>query len=77
MDDLMVHEVIDYNKAFQNAADATKSALSKVLTSILATLTPLLVHSYFGIFVAPVSTSMILPSLNFQQHIKASVFPSW
>ena len=27
MDDLMVHEVIDYNKAFQNAADATKSVI--------------------------------------------------
>jgi len=27
MDDLMVHEVIDYNKAFENAADATKSVI--------------------------------------------------
>ena len=27
MDDLMVHEVIDYNKAFKNAADATKSVI--------------------------------------------------
>ena len=27
MDDLMVHEVINYNKAFQNAADATKSVI--------------------------------------------------
>ena len=27
MDDLMVHEVFDYNKAFKNAADATKSVI--------------------------------------------------
>jgi hypothetical protein len=27
MDDLMVHEVIDYNKAFKNAADATKNVV--------------------------------------------------
>ena len=27
MDDLMVHEVFDYNKAFQNAAHATKSVI--------------------------------------------------
>ena len=27
MDDLMVHEVIDYNKAFKNAAHATKSVI--------------------------------------------------
>ena len=33
-------------------------------------------YFYFGILVAPVSSSMILPSLNFQQHIKASLFPS-
>ena len=33
MDDLMVHEVIDYNKAFQNAADATKSVICLLYTS--------------------------------------------
>ena len=27
MDDLMVHEVIDYNKAFQNAANAANSVI--------------------------------------------------
>ena len=27
MDDLMVHEVFDYNKAFKNAAHATKSVI--------------------------------------------------
>jgi hypothetical protein len=27
MDDLMVHEVIDYNKAFSNAANAAKSVI--------------------------------------------------
>ena len=27
MDDLMVHEVIDYNKAFQNAANAANTVI--------------------------------------------------
>jgi hypothetical protein len=27
MDDLMVHEVIDYNKAFSNAANAANSVI--------------------------------------------------